>query len=222
MNLYFLVEGRRTEKKVYRAWIHHVFPDLREAATIEEVESNHFFLIHGGGYPLYCSRIPAALEDIVRHGVIDGFSICIDAEGYSVESKMNEINKITSEASPFPNCHVIVHNCCMETWFLGYRKMLRRNPQREQLRAFKQFYDVSREDPEQMGCPPEYEFRAQFHVTYLKEMLRERGLSYTKSRPGCVTEKHYFNALVERNAQTGHLNSFRRLIKLWEVFGGVI
>lgn len=51
MNLYFLVEGRRTEKKVYRAWIHHVFPDLHEATTIEEVESNHFFLISGDGYP---------------------------------------------------------------------------------------------------------------------------------------------------------------------------
>ena len=45
MNLYFLVEGRRTEKKVYGAWIHYVFPHLRKAATIEEVESNHFFMI---------------------------------------------------------------------------------------------------------------------------------------------------------------------------------
>ncbi len=81
MNLYFLVEGRRTEKKVYRAWIHHVFPNLHEAATIEEVESNHFFLIHGGGYPSYCSRIPAALKDIIQHGLINHFFICVDTVG---------------------------------------------------------------------------------------------------------------------------------------------
>jgi len=65
MNLYFLVEGRRTEKKVYSAWIHHVFPHLRKAATIDEVESNHFFIISGNGYPSYYSRIPTALEDII-------------------------------------------------------------------------------------------------------------------------------------------------------------
>jgi len=110
----------------------------------------------------------------------------------------------------------------METWFLGYSKMLRRNPQNEKLREFIRFYDVSRGDPEQMACPPEYEFRAQFHFAYLKEMLREREHIYTKSRPGCVTEKHYFNALVERNAQTGHLSFFGYLIELWKRFGGAI
>lgn len=222
MNLYFLVEGRRTEKKVYSAWIHYVFPHLRKAATIEEVESNHFFMISGNVYPSYFSRIPAALEDIVRHGAIDHLFICVDAEEDSVEAKMNEIGKIISNGPSFPNCHIIIHNCCMETWFLGYSKMLRRNPHREQLREFKRFYDVSRDDPEQMGCPPEYEFRAQFHVAYLKEMLRERGLSYTKSRPRCVTEKYYFDALVERNAKTGHINSFGHLIGLWKIFGGAM
>ncbi len=48
MNLYFLVEGRRTEKKIYGAWIHHVFPYLREAATIEEVKSTTLCVINLG------------------------------------------------------------------------------------------------------------------------------------------------------------------------------
>ena len=73
-----------------------------------------------------------------------------------------------------------------------------------------------------MGCPPEYEFRAHFHFDYLKEMLRERGLSYTKPRPWAVTERYYFDALVERNAQTGHWRTFGRLINLWRAFGGAI
>jgi len=45
--------------------------------------------------------------------------------------------------------------------------------------------------------------------------LREQGLRYTKSRPGCVAEKNYFDALVERNATTGHISSFGHLIELW-------
>ena len=28
MNLLFLVEGEKTEPKVYRAWLKHLFPDL--------------------------------------------------------------------------------------------------------------------------------------------------------------------------------------------------
>ncbi len=222
MNLYFLVEGKRTEKKVYRAWIGHAFPHLSEANTIEGVQSNHFFLLAGNGYPSYHQRILDALEDIVRHGTIDHFLICIDAEQDSVETKISQINEQISNGPAFPNCHVVVHDCCIETWFLGNRKMLARQPQSEPLRQFKRFYDVSVDDPERMGCSPEYEVRALFHQDYLKEMLRERGLSYTKPRPWAVTERYYFDALVERNAQTGHLRTFGRLITLWRAFGGAI
>ena len=31
MNLYFVVEGRRTEMKIYAAWLSHVFPHKRKA-----------------------------------------------------------------------------------------------------------------------------------------------------------------------------------------------
>ncbi len=222
MNLYFLVEGKRTEKKVYRAWIGHVFPHLSEAHTIEAVMSNHFLLLAGHGYPSYHQRILDALEDIVRHRSIDHFFICIDAEQDSVETKISQINEQISRGPAFPNFHVIVHDCCIETWFLGNRKMLARQPQSEQLRQFRRFYDVNVDDPEEMGYPPGYEFRAHFHLDYLKEMLGERKLSYTKSRPGAVTERYYFDALVERNTQTGHLRTFGRLINLWRAFGGAI
>ncbi len=91
MNLYFLVEGERTEKKVYRSWIQYVFPHLSEVFKVEDVLSNHFFMVAGKGYPSYKSRVLEALINISRHDRIDHFIICIDAEEESVDSKEREI-----------------------------------------------------------------------------------------------------------------------------------
>jgi len=222
VNLYLLVEGRRTEKKVYRTWIEHVFPHLRQVQRIEDIKSHHFLILAGYGYPSYLQRIPTALADIEAHGHIDHFLICVDAEEDTVEAKKNEIQEIIRLGPYFHSCHVIVHNCCMETWFLGNTKMRRRYPHSTRLRELIGFYDVSRQDPEQMGTPPKYEIRAQFHEEYLKEMFREQGLIYNKSRPAVVTESHYLKALVDRNTRTNHLQTFGHLIRLWRVFGGAV
>ncbi len=62
-----------------------------------------------------------------------------------------------------------------------------------------------------------------FHEDYLKEMIREREqLHYTKKRPGCVAEKFYFEALIDRNRQTGHIPSFGSLIELFQGLDGSI
>lgn len=220
MNLYLLVEGERTEKKVYRAWIAHVFPNLEQVYRIEDIKDNHFFLLAGYGYPSYLQRIPTALTDIKRHGNIDHFLICVDAEENTVEAKRAEIQEIISKSTDFAPCHIIIHNCCMETWFLGNRKIFRPHPHSKKLVEFIRFYDVSRDDPEEMGCPSDYPTRAQFHDEYLKEIFRERGLSYNKRRPAEVIERYYFNELIKRNTKTGHLATFGELIELWKTLGG--
>lgn len=222
MNLYFLVEGRRTEKKVYRAWLSYVFPYLHEVDRIEDIYTDHYFMLAGNGYPSYRQRIIEALQNILRHKTVDHFFICIDTEQETVETKVKEIQGIISEGGNFANTHIIAQNCCIETWFLGNQRMMKRNPHNEQLRAYKNFYDVSTNDPEYMGCFPSYEVRAHFHEAYLKAMLQERGLSYTKSRPDNVIEQHYFEALVTRNIQTGHIQTFGILIDLWKKMGGII
>ncbi|VEN73426.1 conserved hypothetical protein [Candidatus Desulfarcum epimagneticum] len=222
MNLYFLVEGRRTEKKVYRAWIGYVFPQLTEAGKIEDVHSNHYFIMAGYGYPSYRQRIRESLRDIAGWGNIDHFFICVDCEEETPESKIREIKEIVSEGEHVSNCHVMVQNCCMETWFLGNRRIMKRNPVGEALREYKKFYDVSRDDPEDMGRPADYKFRAHFHEAYLKAMLRERGLRYSKSKPGIVMERPYFQELADRNIETGHMPTFGKLIRLWKKMGGDI
>ena len=51
MNIYFLLEGRRTEKKVYRAWINHFIPHITEVSLYDKAFENNFFLLSLSGYP---------------------------------------------------------------------------------------------------------------------------------------------------------------------------
>ena len=222
MNLYMLVEGRRTEKMVYRKWITHLFPNLREANTIEDVSTDNFFIISGNGYPSYVRRINAALQDMRNSGKFDHLIVCVDAEDVSLQVRLKEIDTIVS-GGPIPKAYfVIVHDCCIETWFLGNSKMMRRNPETQRLRQWKDFFDVSENDPELLPCHAAYSSRAQFHHDYLQDMFRERDLSYSKNHPGPVLDRTYFQAIVERSSRTGHLFSFRRLLGFLNSLGASI
>lgn len=220
MNVYLLVEGEGTERIIYRNWIGFIFPQLSQVPTVEAVQDNHYFLLSGKGYPSYVSRIKAAVTDILRVNRFDHFFICVDAEEMSLEAKIVEIRAILDHSPVFANTHIIVHDCCIETWFLGHQRILRKNPQSEELRTFKKFYDVSLYDPEKMGAPDHYETRAQYHLDYLKAMLLEQELKYSKTLPRDTGKKHYFDALADRFDNTQHLASFGRLLKIWRQLGG--
>ena len=224
MNCCYLVEGRQTEKKVYRAWLGHVFPDLVEAETIGQLapEGNHYVIVTGGGYPSYLSTIGQAIRDAIDTGNVSQMFVCVDAENETAEDRRSEISNVVEEFRvPFA-VHIVVHNCCIETWFLGHGKMLRRNPQSEGLRRYKRFYDVSQNDPELMSCPADVVVKAPFHCEYLKEMLREQNLRYTKVHPGVVMDRSYLAALAQRWQDTRHIGSFGSLLEAWRELGGAI
>ncbi len=218
MNLYLLVEGRRTERQVYRSWLTHVFPKLREVRRIEDVTDNHFLIVSGYGYPSYMRRITAGARDIEAHGAIDLFLICIDAEENTLEEKLAEVEDVVPSACR-AIARVIVHDCCIESWFLGHRKVVRRQPERPELRRMLDFYDVVEDDPEAMPCMAGYSTRARFHEAYLREVFRERGLAYSKDLPRSVQDRPYLEELVRRRMQTGHLASFGRLLEVWQEMG---
>ena len=44
MNLYFLVEGRRTEKKVYPKWLSVLLPQINEVKFPHEITQNNFYI----------------------------------------------------------------------------------------------------------------------------------------------------------------------------------
>jgi len=58
----------------------------------------------------------------------------------------------------------------------------------------------------------DFEKNAQFHASYLKEMLYERNIRYTKKSPSGVTDSAYLNELIERNRDTNHILTFRSFL----------
>ena len=223
MNLYFLVEGDRTERKLYRRWIGHALPHLSQVDRVSDLTGDRFYIISGGGYPSYVDRIRDSLLDLKDHPAVEDFFICIDSEERSYAEKLAEElaraerDTRVRDGNPHFRSHVIVQHCCAETWFLGHRKMMTRNPTSPDLLHFQRFFDVRTADPEDMGRLPGYVTRASFHLAYLKAMLVEKnpGLHYTKRNPGEVLESHYFGALRERCA-AGDLASLRVLVDTWD------
>lgn len=228
MNLYFLVEGDRTEKAVYRAWTRHVFPSLTEVPDIGALVSEGYVIVKTGGYPAYIGKIRPALADIAAHGAIDHAFVCVDAEEIGRPARLRELRAALAAAREalggpaLPPIHLIVAECCIETWFLGHREMMHPQPQDPALVEYRAFYDVRRRDPEAMDAPRErYRTKAAFHYDYLRAMLRDRSpkLHYSKARCGPVLEAEYLDALRER-AAAGHLASLGHLLRIWRSMGG--
>jgi len=73
---------------------------------------------------------------------------------------------------------------------LGNKKVGHRNPKTQELKIYKQYYDVFKEDPELLpDFPNENLNRAQFAFLYLKKMLKEKRMNYTKASPKVVCHK---------------------------------
>ena len=230
MNLYFLVEGKRTEKKVYRSWIDGVFPKLSRAETLDDVRHDTYRIFSIEGNTDRVDNIEKALAEIEWHNakatsegrdIFDYLFVCLDTEDSLIDMKIAQVEKLTNKRALPTICQVIVHHCCIETWFLGNQPMMKNNPQSEELRRLKEFYEVSLDCPEFMQKPEKYRSsKAWFHFDYLKEMLRERDLNYSKKLPRPVQERAYLKALVQRHEETSHLQSFGRLLSIWRSIGG--
>jgi hypothetical protein len=210
-----------------------VFPALKKVDRLEDVSNDDYLLISIDGNTARRDNIGESLKSIERHNStamengrnpIDRLLVCLDAEDSTYEDKLNEVESLISNYSPSLACDAIVHNCCLETWFLGNKQMMKRYPQSELLREWKDFYDVSAACPESMPCYPGFRVKAEFHLEYLKEMLRDRAssLTYSKYSPSAVKQEKYLLALVDRYETTGHIQSFGRLVTLWRSLNGKI
>ena len=93
MNIYFLVEGKRTERKVYPAWLSHLLPELQQVRNYDEVDKNNYYLFSAEGYPsIIYEHFPNAIADIVTNGKYDYLVICLDAEENTAAAIQQEIN----------------------------------------------------------------------------------------------------------------------------------
>ena len=218
MNVYVLVEGRKTEKIVYRSWLTFLFNQLKEVYRVEDIGPDNFYMLSGGGYPSYRDRIKSSVEDINEHGNIDHFLVCVDAEELTLEEKIEEIYQLATGIQ-YAQLHVVVHDCCIETWFLGNREIVRRPLGGFLLRQYVDFYDVVTRDPEKMPKFEGFTTRAQFHCAYLRKVFRECGSAYSKKRPIAVKDLTYFRRLEQRFRTTGHIQSFGRLLSVLRGMG---
>ncbi len=219
MNIYFLVEGKRTEKKVYPRWLSHLLPDFKQVGRFDEVVERNYFLFSSGGYPSILDDIPNAVEEINTSGKYAYLAVCLDADEVEVQERKDEIDRLFQPGSIKMNAGlmILVQNRCFETWFLGNRKVYSRNPQDETFKRYCKFYNVSKDDPESMPGFPGFNSFAQFHEDYLKRMLREKGIRYTKRNPGNVGEPSYIEALQKRvDDSPGHLKTLQEFFSFCE------
>lgn len=218
MNLYFLVEGKQTEKKIYPKWLSILLPEITKVGFFDDVESYNYKLFSGDGFPhLLHNHLKASIEDVNDSGSYDYFVICLDSDDFSVSERVLEITDFMEEQNLVlensTQLKIIVQQKCIESWLLGNRKIFKQNPQNEDLLDSIKFFDVSTNDPEIMEKPDNFVgTTADFHFSYLRNMLKVRNISYTKRYPRDVIEKHYLEELIQRTNESNHLKTFRYFI----------
>jgi len=220
MNLYFLVEGRRTESKVYPRWLGYLVPQLERVQVYDEVEDNNYYLFNGGGFPSIYDHIINSIHEVNEVNNYDYLAICLDADEATVTERTEEIyNLLEKKSVTLKNCRlqIIIQNRCIETWFLGNSAIYPRFPDNSRLADYQRFYNVSTDDPELMGIYEGFNSYSQFHKDYLKLMLLERHIRYTVNNPNGVIENSYLNDLKDRvEVEPDHLRSFQTFLEFCE------
>jgi hypothetical protein len=142
----------------------------------------------------------------------------LDAEELTVPERIKEIKDFIEKENVTlnSNCVIdfVIQNVCIETWFLGNKRIVKRVPEGLLLKEYINHFDVRIDDPEQMEKMEQYRNKADFHYRYFREILKEKKLHYSKSRPKIVLEKTFFDQLEKRVNETSHLKSFKQLLTL--------
>ena len=202
MNIYFLVEGK-TERKVYPKWLAHLAPHLERVDAPSDATNNNYYLISGGGFPsILDNHLVASVSDVNAAGNYDYLVLAIDADDISANEKEEEVRRfVSSNNIVLDSCKLIVmpQVVCMETWFLGNRRIYSRNPSSKETASFTKRYDIAKYDPEKMLQPEGYSGSiGDYHFQYLKMMLHEKNIHYSKSQPHGVIESYYIEELRSR------------------------
>ncbi len=217
MNIYFLVEGK-TESKIYPKWLSFLAPKLNKVDYFDKVVADNYFVFSSNGMPaLINTHLHNAVEDINKHQKYDYLVLCLDADNKSTTDARKEVFDFMNDNSIIlrdkTKLEIIVQNKCIETWLLGNPKIFKKNPNNDFLKKCVTFYNVKEDNPELMGKLLDYESSISiFHTHYLRELLAEKNIRYSKANPQGVIEKPFLDALIKRNKDTNHLASFKYFI----------
>lgn len=218
MNIYFVLEGEKTEVKLYPQWISLLVPKLSQVFFEKDVIKNNYYIFSGGGIPSIYSHTVNAIKNINDNPIFDKLIICLDGEEIGTEERKSEIVHYIEQSGVIlnPQCSIefVIQNICIETWFLGNRKIVKRTSENNKLQDYINHYNIRENDPELMEKMEVYRNKAHFHYSYFKEILKEHKLSYSKSNPKVVLEDSYVNELIKRTVDTNHLPSLKNLFEI--------
>ena len=222
MNIYFLVEGK-TEQKIYPQWLSYLAPSLSRVDFAQDANINNYYLISGLGYPrLLDVALVNSVKEINEYGNYDFLVLAIDSDDMNEQEKTDEIYQFIEGKNIVlnSNCQlqVIAQKSCMETWFLGNKKAYTKSVgKHSDFYHHAKFYDVSQQDPEFMKKPEGFTGSISiYHETYLRKMLAEKTIRYSKSTPREVGETHYLEQLQKRVSETEHLMSLKKFFSFCE------
>ncbi len=218
MNLYIIVEGKTTEPIVYMAWLKILAPQMAKIDNAWDVSENNYYLFSSQGIPSIYKHVANAIVDINKinagdKGKYDYLLVCLDTEEETrkyIEEQISKAVKENGEELKDTKLLVFEQKVCIETWFLGNRKVFKANAQDEVLLSYISEYNVRDLNPEDMNNlrPEDYSTKAQFHHDYLKRMFRERNMRYSKSNPDEVCKKPFLEQLISRYNDTNDIKTF--------------
>lgn len=217
MNLYFLLEGKRTEPKIYPKWLQVLLPNhtrVYNAYSISSSASDNYYLISGMGFPaLLHNQLKNSIDEVNEIGHFSHLIIVLDSEEESIEQRINEVENFIIDQNLNLSCNlkIIVQHRCIETWLLGNRKVFPRQPADTTLVNYINHYSVLNYNPEECPKFPGFNTTAAYHFDYLRAMLKERNVSYTKTNPRAVDDATYLKELIKRS-NNGHLISFKTFV----------
>lgn len=215
MNLYFLLEGRRTEKRFYPKLIEFLQPHFKQVQFSDDAKENNYYLISGEGFPSVCDNaLPKAIEEVEDLGIFDYLILVLDTDNNEIIRERIEYIKINTQLK---NCQflIIEQEICIESWLLGNRAVYPKD--NAEFVGFELFYNVAIQDPERMLKPDNFTGSLPaYHHDYLKKMLAINGINYSKKLTGGVTTPEYFAELQKRINETSHLASLKNFFSFCE------
>jgi hypothetical protein len=147
VNLVLLVEGEKTETRVYEAWLHQQLPALQRVRNVADLTTDGYVLVAGMGIPSYERRLAALLRDIDQSpGTVQQLWICVDSDDATYEQRYAKVEHHLAEGkegtrlavtNPALEVRILVQHCCIETWFLGHEAFARGATQSPEIVAFK-------------------------------------------------------------------------------------
>ena len=210
-----VVEGP-TEKRVYGHWVPLTNPVLSVVSDINKIKNNNVFIVSGGGYPHYFNTIESGVKDVTENSQFDRFVVAIDSEEMTFDEKYNEVKKRIDLLNVELEYKIIVQHFCIETWALGNKVIVTRNPDDPKIKQYKKIFDVLHQDPELLPKNTKDDLnRSQFADSYLRKLLNEKykNLTYTKSNPEVLLNDTYYDQVKSRFQKTGHIPSFKGFIE---------